>query len=80
MRKPYILSRHPNEKMTRMEDHLRLATFNLASWVSTLVSMQLLKDIGQLMALGGSIAVSIVSLWWIYRQNLALDAKMKDNK
>ena len=66
--------------MTRMEDHLRLATFNLASWISTLVSMEFLKDLGQLAALGGSITVSIVSLWWIYRQNKALNAKLKDKE
>lgn len=65
--------------MTRMQDHLRLATFNLASWISTLVSMEFLKDLGQLAALGGSITVSIASLWWIYRQAKELE-KHKEKK
>ena len=66
--------------MTRMPDHLRLATFNLASWISTVVSMEFLKDLGQLAALGGSVTVSIASLWWIYRQNKALEKRDKEGK
>lgn len=66
--------------MTRMQDHLRLATFNLASWISTIVSMEFLKDLGQLAALGGSVTVSIASLWWIWRQAKELDRRNKEGK
>ena len=54
--------------------------FNAGSWVATIVSMEYMKDVAQLLALGGSIAVSIASIWWIARQAKALEKRDRNNK
>ena len=48
---------------------------NVASWVGTLVSFQVVKDALQIVAILGSIAVSLASVWWIRRQ-----AKLADER
>ena len=62
--------------MKRM-DSLKLALANTGSWIATIVSMQYMKDVAQLVALLGSIAVSIASVWWISRQAESLKRKDK---
>lgn len=62
--------------MNRM-DSLKLALANTGSWIATIVSMQYMKDVAQLVALLGSIAVSIASVWWISRQAESLKRKDK---
>jgi hypothetical protein len=47
---------------------MRLFGANIASWFTTFMSLQLAKDLLQIVALIGSIAVSIASCWWIMRQ------------
>ena len=58
-------------------DSLKLALANTGSWIATIVSMQYMKDVAQLVALLGSIAVSIASVWWISRQAESLKRKDK---
>lgn len=58
-------------------DSIKLALANTGSWMATIVSMQYMKDVAQLVALLGSIAVSIASVWWISRQAKALKNKDK---
>ena len=66
--------------MSRMEDHIRLAMFNAGSWVATIISVQYMKDVAQLVALLGSIAVSIASVWWIAKQARSLEKRDRNNK
>jgi hypothetical protein len=47
---------------------MRLFGANIASWFGTFMSLQLAKDLLQIAALFGSIAVSIASCWWILKQ------------
>lgn len=65
--------------MHRM-DNLKIATVNTGSWLATIISVEYMKDVAQLLALGGSIAVSIASLWWIARQAKALEKRDRNNK
>jgi hypothetical protein len=56
-------------------DGIKVVVANVASWVATVVSIQFIKDALQIVALVGSIAVSLGSLWWIKRQARALELK-----
>lgn len=49
-------------------ENYRILTANVASWVATIISMELIRDFLQIVALLGSIGVSIASVWWIRRQ------------
>jgi hypothetical protein len=53
----------------------RLFGANVVSWFGTTLSLQIAKDVLQIMALAGSIAVSIASVWWINRQARNADRK-----
>lgn len=50
-------------------ENYRILTANVASWVATIISMELIRDFLQIVALFGSVCVSIASIWWIRRQN-----------
>jgi hypothetical protein len=57
---------------------MRLFGANIASWFGTFLSMQLAKDLLQIIALFGSIAVSIASCWWILKQAKNAERKNLD--
>lgn len=55
--------------------NIKVLMANVASWVGTLISFQVVKDALQIVAILGSIAVSLASVWWIRRQ-----AKLADER
>tara|TARA_R110000868_G_scaffold201127_1_gene448684 strand:- start:195 stop:383 length:189 start_codon:yes stop_codon:yes gene_type:complete len=61
-------------------DNAKIAVVNTGSWLTTIISVEYMKDVAQLLALGGSITVSIASLWWIARQAKALEKRDRNNK
>lgn len=50
-------------------NNLKLIGVNVASWFSTIFSMQNALQTMQLICLVGSFAVSAFSIWWIVKQN-----------
>ncbi len=56
----------------------RVFAANLTSWMATIISLEFVKDALQIVALLGSIAVSLASVWWIKRQADSLKRKELD--
>lgn len=59
-----------------MNDNLqpmKIFAANLFSWSTTLASMQMVTDVLHIFALVASLAVSVVSCWWIIKQANNLD-------
>jgi hypothetical protein len=59
-----------------MNDNLqpmKILAANLFSWSTTLASMQMVTDVLHIFALVASLAVSVVSCWWIMKQANNLD-------
>lgn len=55
--------------------HFRLAAINAGSWVVTIASIGLVKDLLQIVCLIASLAVSLASIWWIRKQAANLDKR-----
>jgi hypothetical protein len=60
--------------------HFKIYLFNAGSWFATIVSIQALKDTLQIIGFLGSIAVSLVSIWWILRKAEMAEQKRKDGE
>lgn len=58
-------------------NNFKILAANAASWMATIISVELLKDFLQVLALIASILVSIGSLWWIRKQAIDLTEKNK---
>lgn len=58
----------------------RVIAANLTSWMATILSLEFLKDALQVLALLGSIGVSVASIWWIKRQAAALKRKEDESQ
>ena len=67
-----------------MNDNLqpmKILAANLFSWSTTLASMQMVPDVLHIFALVASLAVSVVSCWWIIKQANNLDRiRQKESK
>ncbi len=53
----------------------RVVAANVTSWMATIISLEFMKDALQIVALLGSIGVSVASVWWIKRQADALNRR-----
>jgi len=61
-------------------ENLRIFFINAFSWTSTIAVLQLTTDILQILALSGSIVVSMFSANWIMKQSRNLDRVNKKNR
>lgn len=58
----------------------KMAMANGVSWIATVTTLQMVDEILQIVALCGSITVSLFSIWWIIKQAKSLDKHNKRHK